>query len=338
MSTRTASEVRDELRSARSSGRIHSAYLLDGPEGTGKREVAHWLCRLLLCSADGPDPCEQCNSCHKSHLDPTSGAPLHTDWQRLLPDGNTFKIDQIRSLQRALSLTSQEGGRRVALLLEADALSTAAANALLKTLEEPPPRTSLILVARSGDALPSTIRSRSLRLRFRAARPAEIRTELERDGQDAEAAWLAATLCGGSTPACASWITENLEPARELFEELARSAGLAPDADPGAKVSISSLLDLSESFRGGGEAVRHRTELFFDVYEALCQREIRRHAGAPAGAESGLTRSGDASPDDASLDHWLSRAEHVARTRREWTRRNLNPQLAIEGLLFALRG
>jgi len=350
MSTRTENQVREELRSARSADRIHSAYLFDGPVGTGKRAVADWLCRLLLCKSDGPDPCERCSSCLKSHLDPETGQPVHADWQRLAPDGQSFKIEQIRNLQRVLSLTAQERGRRVGLLLEADALTQSAANALLKTLEEPPPGTTLILVATTGDALPSTIRSRSLRFRFRAERPAAIAAALEQAGRPTETAWLAAQLGGGSLASTQNWVEENLEAAEQMLAVLREASG-AP---------ISRLLEAAEEFRGGGESVRTRTALFLDVYEALALREMRAAsrdgsgaAADPQSSESSAEPGASASPGGdrtsssaparvtdrrpQSLEWWVSRAEQVARVRREWHRRNLNPQLAVEGLLFALR-
>jgi len=311
MSTRTASEVREELRHARAVERLHSAYLFEGPAGTGKREVAEWFARLLLCQERGPDPCERCGGCAKSRLDPDGGASRHADWHRLSPDGASFKIEQVRMLQRALSLTPQEGGHRVGLLLRAEALTVAAANALLKTLEEPPPRTALLLVARSGDTLPSTIRSRSVRLRFRPTPADQIVAELERQGLGPRDAWLAAQLGGGSPAAAAAWAADHLEAARELWSQL--------EAVP--QGSNGDLLTLAESFRGGGESVRERAELFFDVYAAFARDAIHSvlHEAPPA------------------LEQWLERADRVASARREWSRRNLNPQLVVERLLFALR-
>jgi len=321
MSTRTASEVREELRHARAHDRVAGAYLLEGPAGTGKTDTAHWLSRLLLCHAEGPEPCERCEGCRRSRLDPDTGTPLHGDWQRVVPDGASLKIDQVRALQRALSLTSQERGRRVGLLLHAERLTLEAANALLKTLEEPPPDTTLILVTRSADALPATIRSRSVRLRFRPESRRPLAERLEAQGHDPRAAWLAATLAGGSEQTALDWLEQHLETARELWAPFSGGTG-AGDADGARRLSDGERLEFAETFRGRGEAVLQRLDLFLDVFEAISGEELRREVVRDP-------------PRRRDVERCLDRLERVAEARRELVRRNLNPQMVVEGLLFS---
>ena len=312
MSALTASAAREELRRARSSGRVHGAYLIEGPTGSGAYELALWLARLLLCTASAPDPCEKCPGCRKTRLDPESGAPLHPDWVLLTPDGASLRIEQVRQLQRHLSLVANEGGRRVGLVQDAETLTLQAANALLKTLEEPPPGATLILVARTSGALPPTIRSRTIRLRIQEPSVESVAAALERAGLAPEDARLAAEFGGGSEASAQAWADANLETAREL-----RALLLAAEA-----ANDTEILDGAEQFRGGGEALRARTQLFFDLYEAHAQQAIRA-----------AVASGD--PRRASA--WLARAERGLLARREATRRNLNPQMVVEGLLFELR-
>ncbi len=311
MSARTASTAREELRRARASGRVHGAYLIEGPPGSGAHELGLWLARLLLCTASGLDPCEACAGCRKTRLDPESGAPLHPDWVLLAPDGANLKIEQVRQLQRHLSLVANEGGRRVALLQEADTLTLQAANALLKTLEEPPPDATLILVARGSQGLPPTLRSRAVRLCIAAPAAEAVAAALERGGLAPEDAWLASQIAGGNEASAQAWAETHLETAREL-RELMRAAEDANDA---------AILDGAEKFRGGGEALRIRMQLFLDVYEAHVRQAIRTAVDAQ---------------DPAAAARWLDRAERGLAVRRE-AKRNLNPQLVVEGLLFELR-
>src|SRR5262245_41556775 len=230
MSAQGASAARDELRRARASGRVHGAYLIEGAPGSGAYELALWLARLLLCTASGPDPCEACPGCRKTRLDPESGTPLHPDWVLLGPDGANLRIEQVRQLQRHLSLVANEGGRRVGLLQDADTLTLQAANALLKTLEEPPPGATLILVARSSGALPPTIRSRTIRLRIQAPSVESVAEALARGGLDPDDARLAAELGGGTPASAQAWAEEHLETAREL-RALVRVAEGANDSE-----------------------------------------------------------------------------------------------------------
>jgi DNA polymerase-3 subunit delta' len=110
-------EIRTELARARASGRVHSAYLFEGPPGTGKRETALWFARLLLCKRVGADSTEPCGACHDCHLlgarDRQPGSqPSHPDLHWVLADGALIKIDAVRDLRAALSLVANERGHR----------------------------------------------------------------------------------------------------------------------------------------------------------------------------------------------------------------------------------
>ncbi len=299
-----AGGIRDELRRARSAGAVHGAYLFEGPPGTGRGETALWFARLLLCRGDEDDPCERCGDCHRS-------AAAHPDLHRVEPDGAELKIGQVRELQTRLALVANEGGRRVALILHAEKLNANAANALLKTLEEPPRATTLILVATSGDTLPPTLCSRTVRLRFRTRPEREIAAELVADGLSEADAALAAALGGGDTDAARAWAESCLDEAREMRDALL-SAGDS---------SISASLDFAQGFRGGA-AGRARCELLLAVHAAVSRQAI----------EEALRTD-----DRSAIERWLARAESGERARKELVRRNLNPQLVAEGLLLAMQ-
>ncbi len=133
--------------------RVPQALLLTGPTGVGKSTLARFFAQSANCqSAD--KPCGTCSSCRKI----ISGN--HPDVRILDDDGETIKIDQIRELQRELSLSPHEGRYRLTLLCNFERATLSAANALLKTLEEPAPQVILILTAADPGALLSTIVSR----------------------------------------------------------------------------------------------------------------------------------------------------------------------------------
>jgi DNA polymerase-3 subunit delta' len=137
--------------------RLPHAILLTGSAGTGKLQFAHALAGYLLCSAptDGL-ACHQCRSCQLLQ----SGT--HPDLQWLQPEeaGKRIKVDHVRLLVGFLTHTSQQGGKKVAIISPAESMNINAANALLKSLEEPAADTFLLLVADSPARLLPTIRSR----------------------------------------------------------------------------------------------------------------------------------------------------------------------------------
>ena len=125
------------------SGKLPHAMLIQGPAGTGKCELAMHMAGRLLCSEDSEYACGQCRSCTLFE----GGA--HPDWFLLNPPEGKHQIliDQVRSTISALTLTTSFSPRKVALICPAEVMTTNAANALLKSLEEPPGETVLILVA-----------------------------------------------------------------------------------------------------------------------------------------------------------------------------------------------
>ncbi len=179
--TSTPSDPGALLRRGLESGRIHSAYLLAGP-GHGPRQAAMAFVRGLVCEAQrGERPCGACRSCRRSGVEadlPLDGAgrrgPLyrhvgdHPDllWVERGADDTRVRIGQIRALQAALRLRIQEGGRRAAVIADAEWLNQEAQNALLRVLEEPPPQTTLVLVTASAAGLLATVRSRCQRIAF----------------------------------------------------------------------------------------------------------------------------------------------------------------------------
>jgi len=157
------------LRTAYAAGRMPHGLLIHDSPGAGGDWLATWAASLAMCTIPTDAPCGHCAGCRRVAAD------QHPDLVRihLIEDSRQLRIEQVRELADELSLTSHQGGYKVGILSPADALNRFAANALLKTLEEPPARTLLILVASQPSRLPATILSRCQRLRVRTPTRAE---------------------------------------------------------------------------------------------------------------------------------------------------------------------
>lgn len=151
-----------QIEAAWSADRMPHALLVHGQPGLGKNRFAKWLAQALLCETKGPVPaaCGRCNGCR------LTAAGSHPDLTFVGPEEGKQQIgvDPIRALAGWLAMTSHQQGWKIAILDPAQQMTLAAANSLLKTLEEPPSRSLLILVASSLQGLPATLRSRCQRL------------------------------------------------------------------------------------------------------------------------------------------------------------------------------
>lgn len=173
--------------------RLPHALLFTGPKGVGRFLTAITAAKALNClDRVNGDCCNRCAACRK--IDKT----IHPDVHLVIPDGATVKIDQIRTLTREALLTPYEGRGKVFILDQAEAMTEQAQNALLKTLEEPPRSTFLILIAPEASALLPPIASRCSQIRFAPLPDGVIATRLREQGCDEGEAILLASLAGGS--------------------------------------------------------------------------------------------------------------------------------------------
>jgi DNA polymerase III subunit delta' len=181
------------LTQALKAGRLPHALLIHEAPGAGGEWLAGWVAQLVLCRESGP-PCGRCLSCRRI------AARAHPDlmWLGLEEESREIRIDQVRNLSQELALKSHGGGYKVGIITPADALNRFAANALLKTLEEPPGATLLVLVVTQPSRLPPTILSRCQRLRVRAPQRAESLAWLK--AAKGEGDWTAALDALGEAP------------------------------------------------------------------------------------------------------------------------------------------
>lgn len=227
------------------SGRISHAWLLTGrPEQTLEQAVQ--LAKALLCHQQGGDgqACGHCASCRKL------AAGNHPDLQLILPRGASVKIDQTRSMQYTANLESYEGGRRVVIIHQAHTMPPAAANSLLKILEEPKDGLFFILTAPLGDSLLETILSRVVWLR--------LPDDLAAEGDDVYFTALLPELAKEQELRAAMQ-----EKCRRLFDLLA-------GADNGA-----ALLVLAKSFRDDklSGSVKHSMAVFLEELLAALRQQ-----------------------------------------------------------------
>ena len=150
---------------------VPHALLITGPDNVGKMTLARLVAGALLCKGQIDErPCGACLACRKL----ASGN--HPDFLPVEPEeeGGALKIDQIRAVERFLALTPNESPRKIALIGAFERATVSAANALLKTLEEPPAHAHLILLAQDADVLLPTIVSRSQQIVLRPLAPTVV--------------------------------------------------------------------------------------------------------------------------------------------------------------------
>jgi len=203
--------------------KLAHAILIQGPEGVGKQALARLMLARLVCTQGGELACGECRSCSLFK----SGA--HPDWFLLEPEEGKHQIgiEQVRKMISALTLTSSFSPYKVALICPAEAMNTHSANALLKSLEEPPGATVLILVSHDASRLPVTIRSRCQSVVVALPEKNEAIKWLTGDGGlDQESALEALAVAGGS-PLRAVKILEDghLESHRRLQRQLSALLG-----------------------------------------------------------------------------------------------------------------
>lgn len=255
------------LERALRSGRAHHAYRFEGPDGVGKEKAALAFARALVCSAGDPLGCGRCSACDRAtrFSEGPPSVPLHPDVVLLgrglypaetlglkSPEKTGISVAQVRTVVLArASFPPHEGRARVFVVRAAHELGVEAANALLKTLEEPAPGTCFILLSSRPDQLLSTIRSRTMPVRFAPLADDLLDGILEREGVlSRETRAAAIELAGGSASLALSLADPEASAARDAFV----SAVLAAVAAPG----LGAAAETGERAGDDREALRER--------------------------------------------------------------------------------
>lgn len=302
--------IQVELTALQQRGQLPHAVLIHGPVGIGRRYLALWLAMRALHGSP-PDP--------ELSADPETGIGgaeelLHPDLlvAQPPPDRGTLPIETVRRLIAFLRLTAHQGRGKAAVLTPAEAMSRAAANSLLKTLEEPPSSSHLILVATAPGRLPATVVSRCHRLRIALPARCEAHAWLQATGGQAD--WDDLLELAGGAPLTALRLHEQgfSEEARRLEADLLALTG--SNADPVAvarrwtKVGASRCVDW----------LYRRTS-----------REIRQRSLAAGNAG---TRSLQNSPDVLNISRLYAMLRELGDLRR-LAGSGLNMELALATLL-----
>ncbi len=256
--SRAAAAAAAGQRSARRGAGMTHAWLFTGPPGSGRSVAARAFAAALLCGRQG---CGQCPSCRQV------AAGTHADLLLVRPDGLSYGVRQTRDLVLRAATAPVSGDWRVVLFEDADRATEQAANALLKAIEEPAPRTVWLLCAPAADDLPTTIRSRCRLVTLRIPPTGAVAQVLERDGAGAEAALAAARAAQGHIGRARRLATDP-EAARHRAEVLTLPARLAAGQPGGglgpALAAAAALVKSAEA-----EAAAVTEELDVPEREAL---------------------------------------------------------------------
>src|SRR6185295_11093843 len=310
------------LRRALATGRLHHAYRFEGPEGVGKERCALGLAQALVCTERPRQGCGECSACRRAirfSAEPPQ-VPAHPDvvlierglyppgvLGRSSPETTGIGVEQIRRivLSRA-AYPPHEAGSLLFIFRAAHELTTSAANALLKTLEEPQPNVHFVLLSDQPRRLIDTVRSRTLPIRFGPLPDADVLEIARRQGRELTPDTLA--LAAGSARSALELCEPERVERRQRFVQSVLRAVQAPD--------LGAALELAAS-----EASERA-----DLHEDL--RGLAQHFAFEARARAGGDARSAARP---------AHAHGEVLAARQALDRNSPPALALEALIARLR-
>ena len=229
------------LQGAAVNNRIAGAYLFYGPAGVGKRLAAGEFAKGLNCGEKKGNSCDRCSSCIRIEQN------NYPDVLWIYPagKGRQIKIERVRELQKFVSWKAYEGRKKIAVIADAHTLKIEAGNALLKTLEEPPPDSVIILITHSPETLLPTIRSRTQGVQFFHIRRDIVSHILETDlGFTSQEAELYSQLAMGSPGRALTFKDEDILEQRKLVLDMLAGDGCGSMKNLMDKIKkIQDLLD-----------------------------------------------------------------------------------------------
>jgi DNA polymerase-3 subunit delta' len=303
-------------------GRIGHGLMMAGPGGVGKHAFALALAQALNCERPlQGDSCGECLPCRK-----IAGGE-HSDVLTITPDGASIKIGQMREMSREAQFRPYEGRWKVIIIDEADRLREEAANSILKTLEEPPATTLIVLVTSKPYALLETIRSRCQMLRFAPLADHDIEAHLVKAGRKKEEARVVSRLARGSIGRALEIDLAKYRSQRNVLLELLDALLVSRDT--------IRLINAAEYL--GRKLEREEFEQHLDVLMVLLSDLFRLKL-----------REGDDSLTNVDVVDRLKRAAEAAtldqimtcagRVEELWQSlsRNVNRRLATEAMLISM--
>lgn len=321
LSATKRSELPRPLANALARGRVAHAYLFAGPSGCGALDAARAFAAGLLCEGPGA-PCGACRSCK------LAAQGSHPDLTVLVPDGEAYSIAQIRQLISQLAERPLLASRRAFILDDADRMRAEGFNALLKTLEEPPPHGHLILVTAHADALPATVLSRCQLVRFAPPPLAAAEAALRATLPAGLARFVARETGGDGERVAALLATYDLAALREQAFDLL--LGARRHAEDWLLLAAERI----EPYRREGDKLR----LFLDLLAGVCRDALALKVGVGGDCIDNSDRSGDlaALAGSFTLDELATMIEECEKTK-DILKRNVNARLALEVLFLRMR-
>lgn len=317
------------LRRSLATGKTAHAYLFSGPPGVGKHLAARTMAAALNCAEASDDACGQCPSCRKIEKD------VHPDvFEMGLPPGKkSIPVDSVREVEKRLSLRPHEGRAKVVIIDPTDRMTEAAANALLKTLEEPGPGRFLILITAKLSYLLPTVRSRCQKIRFGALPETVVEQLLIEQGAPQDRASAAAALSHGSMTRAVSYLDDFT--VDRVFGLLSLLAG-ATDRTP------LDGMQVIESLKKAKAGARDESLAFIQTAPAMLSEILwlATHRHEDVSTRPLVRIFGDRLLPLAST---LSTAQIAAfvyafhHAEQSILNNNMNPQLALEGVLMSIR-
>ena len=311
------------LQRAVAEDRIRQGLIFAGPRGVGKHQFALALAQALNCRQPvNGDACGVCDQCIKI------AAGEHMDVESIVPDGQFIRIQQMREMAEKANYRPYDGRRRVYIIDEGDRLNIAAANSILKVLEEPPETTLLVIVTAKPYALLQTIRSRCQMLSFAPLAAQELEAFLnENYKRPAKENQLLARLASGSIGRALEIDLGIYREQRTMMTELVESVFITRD--------MMKLMQAAEHLAKKLE--REEFERHLDALLVLLADVFHLKLGRPAASLTNadvaprLERIAEAATVEGIAD-WVAKIEGVM----QGLARNLNRQLAVEEMLLAL--
>jgi DNA polymerase-3 subunit delta' len=340
-------KAEQDFLTAYTTGRLHHGWLLTGPKGLGKATLAWRIARFLLATPEQED-------------DGLFGAPAPPDTLEIGADHPVMRrtlalsepglfllrrawddkakrlktqltVDEVRKLKGFFTLSSAEGGRRVVIVDSMDELNTSAANAILKLLEEPPARTTLLMVAHQPSRLLPTIRSRCRELRLAPLDTEDMARALGQAGAEVAAtdAQALAALSSGSVGAAMRLLNHD---GLKLYADLVHTVGTLPRLDRPRAIALGDST--------AGKANEARLDLTLTLMDTLLARLARTGVtGAPPTPEAA---PGEAamlarlSPDPATGRAWAQLAQEAGDRARHARAVNVDPAALVLDLILQL--
>lgn len=317
-----------QFLAAAASGRLHHAWLLTGPRGVGKATLAWRIARALVAGGPVTDlamspeaPAFRALAALASPRLFLCRRPWDEKTERLR---TAITVDEVRALKDFFQLSAADGGHRVAIVDAADELNGAAANALLKILEEPPSAAVLLLVCHRPAGLLPTIRSRCRELRLAPLGPDDMAAALAAAGAETQGGAALATLAGGSVGTAIRLAAED---GVARYDAIVRLLAETP-------LDRRAALALADGVTGRDAAPRY--ELTLELVTIALGRLALHGAGAPvepvSPAEAGLFARLAGSPAHARI--WATLASELAARTAHARSVNLDPGQVILDTFF----